>query len=232
MQSALPLFLIVHAGYTSVVIGLSQGTQLLGTLAIPHKLASRDLVLTIDALLKNNNFTLQDLSFIAAHQGPGPFTTLRSALATVNGLAFSTQLPLVGVDGLDAFVEQEKNKHTTRYISCMLNAFCDDVYFALYDQETQTLTKGCESITQYLARLKDLTEKITLIGNAVVLHKEIIEKELQDQATIPENITDLATTESIAQTAYTNWQNNLYTTQLLPLYLKDSSARLTKLVAC
>jgi len=230
MHAESPLFLVVHGGYTQVIVGLSNGPQFVDTITMPHKLASRDLVLAIDTLLKNNNFTLQDLCFIAAHQGPGPFTTLRSVLATVNGLAFATQLPLIGVDGLDAFIAQEKNTVTTRYLSCILNAFCDDVYFALYDHDTHTLIKGCESITQYIARLKDLAEKTTLAGNAVALHRELIEKELQDQALIPENITDLATIESIAHQAYNNWQNNLCATQLLPLYLKDSSARLTTLV--
>jgi len=62
-------------------------------------------------------------------------------------------------------------------------------------------------MTQHVARLKDLTEKIALTGNAVALHRELIEKELQGQAVFPEIITDLATIESIAHQAYSNWQN-------------------------
>jgi len=38
------------------------------------------------------------------------------------------------------------------------------------------------------------------MSNTIALHKDLIEKELQDQALIPENSTDLATIESIAQT--------------------------------
>ncbi len=46
-----------------------------------------------------------DLAFIAAHQGPAPFTTLRVCLTTVNGFAFATGMPLIGINGLQELVE-------------------------------------------------------------------------------------------------------------------------------
>ena len=57
-----------------------------------------------DALdaLEACRLTLGDVTLLAVGLGPGPFTGLRVGLATIEGLAFATGLPVVGVSGLDA----------------------------------------------------------------------------------------------------------------------------------
>ena len=57
-------------------------------------------------MLKQHALTFSGLAFIAAHQGPAPFTTLRVCLTTVNGFAFATQVPLIGVNGLKELVDE------------------------------------------------------------------------------------------------------------------------------
>ena len=54
------------------------------------------------AALEACGLTLGDVTLLAVGLGPGPFTGLRVGLATIEGLAFATGLPVVGVSGLDA----------------------------------------------------------------------------------------------------------------------------------
>ena len=59
-------------------------------------------------MLKNSRLTFRRFAFVAAHQGPAPFTTLRVCLTTVNGFAFATGVPLIGVNGLQELIVQHK----------------------------------------------------------------------------------------------------------------------------
>jgi tRNA threonylcarbamoyladenosine biosynthesis protein TsaB len=55
----------------------------------------------IDALAKSGA-TLDDVSVLAVGLGPGAFTGLRVGLATIQGLAFARNLPVVGISAFDA----------------------------------------------------------------------------------------------------------------------------------
>lgn len=222
--------LIIHGGYTNVEIGLLKNALLKDSILIHKHQASRDILIALDDILNRNNLTLMDCTFIAAHQGPGPFTTLRVMLASVNGLAFGTGLPLIGVDGLDAFVEEYKHKIPTRYLAIILNAFCDDVYFALYDTKTHSLEKGCQSIGSFVTRLKSLKNSqspfVTCVGNAAAMHRDILTFEFGAHVAIPEQPQEMASLKAISECAVTLWFEKKTHTQLMPLYLKDSSAKL------
>ena len=107
-------FLAIQNSYHDIQIALFDPTSLteLGRIGVLDSLcaskieASKMLAPLVGQLLTQNSLALSDLKFIAANRGPGPFTTLRTVLASVNGLAFATKLPLIGVDSLDAMLHE------------------------------------------------------------------------------------------------------------------------------
>ena len=58
---------------------------------------SESLLKLITKLLKKNKVELKQLIGIIAISGPGPFTSLRIAAAVANTLAFTLQIPVVGI---------------------------------------------------------------------------------------------------------------------------------------
>lgn len=127
------------------------------------------------SLLDSQNLGLQDLDFIAIDKGPGAFTSLRVALATVNGIAFAHRIPLVGVDSLDALscdITAQISDHKIpayTYILVLLNAYNNDVYYALsrFNQTENSydlLTKGCGKIDAVLAMISKEYAPQELIG--------------------------------------------------------------------
>ena len=64
------------------------------------------LVPCIKSLIEQSGFAMKDLDAIAVAQGPGSYTGLRIGVATAKGLAFALDLPLIGVDSLDALGRQ------------------------------------------------------------------------------------------------------------------------------
>jgi tRNA threonylcarbamoyladenosine biosynthesis protein TsaB len=63
---------------------------------------SERLLPAIDRSLTDAGWRVGDLELIACAKGPGSFTGLRIGLATAKGVALARELPLVGVNSLEA----------------------------------------------------------------------------------------------------------------------------------
>lgn len=222
--STQPLYVVFHTTYHAIIIGLYRGADSLGTSNTLKKDSSKNLLLLVQQLLKEHNVTLRDCAFIGAHVGPGPFTTLRVTIASVNGLAFATQLPLVGVNGLEALLQE--NTYPTSCTIAILDAYCGDLYYMIQSDEHHEM--GCAPFAAIIANpLVAQAASTTWIGNGVLLNKEKIE--MLTRAHIPEPLPELCSIESVAQHALTAWQEQKnISEQLIPLYLKSGSAILGK----
>lgn len=60
----------------------------------------------INELLTNCELRISDLDAVAISAGPGSYTGLRIGTATVKGLAYSLDLPLIAINTLDTMIEQ------------------------------------------------------------------------------------------------------------------------------
>lgn len=215
-------FLIIHTRYKDIQLGLYNDGKFLHAITLESKLSSKLLTTQINNVLDTGAISLTDLQFIGAHLGPAPFTTLRVALATVNGLAYATGIPLIGVNGLSAIIDNETSVHND-YTLVLLNAFCNDVYFALYEKATSTILKiGSMQAKDLIPALAEKYAGIFyIIGNGAELHKPGIEEYFGKRAHVNHEI-EIASLEQIAQSAYVQFNDcGERETQLLPIYLKN-----------
>lgn len=222
----MPTFLTIQNTYLHLELALFQGTHLIN-LRRENKLhASKNFVLLLDEILKEKNRKISAIEFIAVNQGPGPFSTLRVVIASVNGISFATQTPLIGIDGLTAFLEEHASP-TTDCTVALLNAFAQDVYFAIKikNQEVQTGYKKIDALLDDLQQLH--YSQIQLIGNGVALFEKKIKTVLQNTAIIPTPLPQTCSIEYIAKKGLEKWQKKeQLSQQLLPLYLKRHAVEL------
>ncbi len=174
------IFFAIQATYSHVQLAVFKNSTCIEIIDNFQAKASSHLVTLAETTLQKNSLTLQDLDFLAVDKGPGAFTSLRVALATVNGIAFTRTISLVGVDGLDALVfdaEQAKKQSVTL---ALLNAYGNDVYYAIKKPTVGLYEKGCKKIDVLLAELQEHTknEPIVITGNAYSLHKALIHETL------------------------------------------------------
>ncbi len=215
-----PLYLTLHSDYNSVFCGLFKGTACVAVVQ-EHKLtASKNLMLRLTALLKGQGVSWGDLDFIGVNQGPSPFTTLRVVITTINGLLFAKNIPLIGVDGLRAFLTEYKASES-EIVVALLNAFNNDIYFGirLADGSTET---GWDFYATFLNEfhLKHSKASITFVGNGVSLHREAIVN-LFPTAVIPDPLPESVSLSTVAACALEQWHNGeQVSSPLLPLYLK------------
>lgn len=215
------LYLVLQNNYEEIQIALYQSQYCIGKKIINKTYASKDLINSLDELLNENGLIIQDIAFIGVNQGPSPFTTLRVVIATANALNFGTDIPLIAIDGLEAFIEENKNMPVTTV--ALLNAYNNDVYFAIYDQ-VNPIEKGWQNITEFLSYLKVRfpNEKIKFIGNGTDLFKKEI-SELFNLELLKEPNPQSCSIEQIAKMTYQKWlsQEDIVE-QLVPMYLKDA----------
>lgn len=189
-------FLSVQATYAHVHIELFQNEQCIDRISKQDVRASSHLIPYFDEILKRNNVSLEQLNFLAVDRGPGAFTSLRTAIATVNGIGATRKVQLIGVESLQALTLDAQEELAVKStvgsrtaIIALLNAYNNDVYYAisilgskgeiLQDQSES----GYKKINDLLATISSDTfpEIIVLIGNGVLLHQEAITTQLKNK---------------------------------------------------
>jgi tRNA threonylcarbamoyl adenosine modification protein YeaZ len=215
----MPLSIIVQNTYTTTRVGLYQNFYCVDRIEdVAH--ASSSFIPALNTLLAKHTTALADLSFIGAYQGPGPFTTLRIILASINGIACAQNIPLVGIDGLDAFLEECTDEHYPCTIA-LLNAYNNDAYFGI-EYGGVIIEKGYKNISELLADIQQKFphKEVRFIGQGVPLFKEIITTALKEKAYFPSPLPEAPSLDFLARKGYQLREEKKMVQQLLPLYLK------------
>ncbi len=88
-------------------LGLYNGeTQLGYDVWEAHRQLAETIHLKINELLSVYEKELNDIEGIVCYKGPGSFTGLRIGLSVANALAYSLQVPIVGIEGEDHWLER------------------------------------------------------------------------------------------------------------------------------
>ncbi len=208
--------------YDGIEIALVREAHCLIKVREDKKLASKKIIVLIDELLRSQQLSLPDITFIGVNQGPGPFTTLRTVIASVNGLSFATKKPLIGIDGLDALVDEHRQKNHPVTIA-LLNAFTQDAYFAIDNQLSNTREKGYKNNVVLALELKERFphEQLYFVGNGAQLYESEIRRILGTQAVFAQPLPEHCSIQQIGHMSYARWkQQESIVNHLLPLYLK------------
>lgn len=216
--------LCLQATYKHVDIALCNDDNIIQSLTILNHNSSAQLIPCIDQLLKKHSLSLKDCSYIAANQGPAPFTTLRSVLSTINGIYEATRIPLIGIDGLQGLIARHTSKNYT-YTIALLNAFNNELYYALYSNDI-TIT-GYASMEETI----DLIQKTInhnsalVIGNGIEIVKKHIPCFFDNTALFTNPSIEYTTIADIAHLAWSSWNTHTnFNAPLMPLYLKKHAA--------
>jgi len=192
---------------------------------------SKVFIPLLEKLLVQNSTKITDLDFCAVNCGPGPFSTLRSIIASVNGLHAAINIPLIGIDGLEAtFLEMYDPQYENTVV--LLNAFNREVYY-LIAHKGQITGKGYQKIDVLLNGLSNFP--IHFIGNGVTLYHLPIKEKIGNNAIIKEGSPEICSVQMIGALGIEKWRHNYKGDQpdeataktgLMPLYLKKHAVEL------
>jgi tRNA threonylcarbamoyladenosine biosynthesis protein TsaB len=121
---------------------------------------------------------LTDLSGVALSIGPGSFTGLRIALATVKGIAYEWGLPVVGVSTLHANAARVTDADDL--VCSLLDARKQEVYAALFRRDNGALTRLSEDSLLAVGAVIELIlaahprATTVIVGDGVRAYRELL----------------------------------------------------------
>ncbi len=130
---------------------------------------SQKLMGLIDSVLRDQKLQIKQLSAIAVSEGPGSYTGLRIGVSTAKGLAFSCDLPLIGISTLKALaLAVSRHFEDSGMIVAMLDARRMEVYREIFDSELDPFRPLDAEIVDENS-FQDLLEKgkVNFVGDAV-----------------------------------------------------------------
>ncbi len=188
----------------------------------------------IDDLLRAAGSRLPDVGAFAVALGPGSFTGLRIGLATVKGLVYGSDAPVVGVPTLHA-VAARVDDHEG-FICPFLDARKKEVYAALFRRKSGCLERVSDDVVAppaavlEAARRRIGSERCLFIGDAIAAYESIIQQTLGAQALETLGAGYPSTAAAVARLAEEKLRRGDYDAvgPLAPIYLRPSEAELKK----
>jgi tRNA threonylcarbamoyladenosine biosynthesis protein TsaB len=102
------MLLAIDTSTTQVGLALYDGAQVIAEYAWrSQQRHTVELAPAISELLARCDSTMDDVQALGVALGPGSFTSLRVGLALAKGLAFSKQIPLIGISTLDVLARAQ-----------------------------------------------------------------------------------------------------------------------------
>jgi tRNA threonylcarbamoyladenosine biosynthesis protein TsaB len=143
----------------------------------------------IEALMKDCDIAPKQLTRIVVAKGPGSYTGVRIGVTIAKTLAWSLNIPLVGVSSLE-IIAASVGRYFNGYISPLFDARRGQLYTGLYQYQNgviQTIYKDQNVLTtNWVETLKSLDQQILFVGNDLPIHREVIEKGLGEKALFAE----------------------------------------------
>lgn len=156
---------LVDDGELVGVVGFSTGR--------PHH--AENLLPTIDLVLDRLSLRLADLDGLAIAAGPGSFTGIRIGIAALEGLAYATGKPVVGVSTLEATAF--RHRHARGLIVSIVEAYRGEIYGASFRSDGRRLTPAgepvCRAPEPFLRALPETPS--LLVGTGTLAHRDTIE---------------------------------------------------------
>ncbi len=130
-------YLVIDASTEACSVALQFNNKVTSLYELCPQSHSMRLLPMVDELLKEAGCSLQQLDGIIYGQGPGSFTGVRIGIGVTQGLAFSANLPVVGVSTLQAMAQQAYTDHHKSSVIAAIDARMGEVYTGYYEADEQ-----------------------------------------------------------------------------------------------
>jgi tRNA threonylcarbamoyladenosine biosynthesis protein TsaB len=119
----------------STVLGLQLGSDVIDRTSPDVDAHSREILPSIESLIREAGILIEDLDGIVFGQGPGSFTGLRIAVGVVQGLGYGLDLPVVPVSSMACIAQSVIQTINPPLVFVGLTARLEEVYYGAYKFE-------------------------------------------------------------------------------------------------
>lgn len=179
------------------------------------------LMPAIHQLMSDAMLAPKDLSRIVVAKGPGSYTGVRIGLTTAKTLAWSLNIPVIGISSLETLALQAAS--FKQLVCPFFDARRGLVYTGLYQPNVIGLVESVEEeqnilFEDWLKQLKQKNEKIIFLSPNIEMYRELITETLGELAIIPLESFHTARPSLLAIAGRDRQPANLH--ELTPNYLR------------
>lgn len=176
--------LVIDTSCKTSMAALTENGNVISSIALnDNKTHSVKMLPSIEYILDASGVDPKELEAIAVTNGPGSYTGLRIGVTTAKTFAYTLQIPLVGINTLDALAASCEPQSDDTLVCPLIDARNARVYAAIYKngnilQETQAL--DCAELCENLKEIE--SAKILFTGDGAVSNKKLIADILGERA--------------------------------------------------
>lgn len=193
---------------------------------------NREILPILDSFLKENKISLNSLDYIALGIGPGSFTSMRIAFATIKSICYAKNIKIIGISSLESLYQNIKSFNGVKL--ALIEARKGSVYANIYkDNEKlkENLDLTYKEILYIIDSISNKGDSITLCGDGFSKNKDFFIENLKNN-TKNYKINDLDNSFNIikasnsillSENRYKNGDfDDIFS--LYPLYIRKSEA--------
>ena len=135
-------FLAIDASTEACSVALQYQDQLVTRYELCPQSHSLHLLPMVDQVLNEAGCKLSQLDGLIFGRGPGSFTGVRIGIGVAQGLAYSADLPLVGISTLQAMAQLAYMKHQQQEVITAIDARMSEVYLGYYELSSEGLMQS------------------------------------------------------------------------------------------
>ncbi len=187
---------------------------------------SKRVLKMIEHVLENRtDIKLADIDAFVAAKGPGSFTGLRIGISVMQGLAFSTGKPAIGVSSLEGIAF--RFSQVSSPVCVMMDARRNEVYCAVYRfDKGELVSKSPEQVLNPQKAISMAGDNALFVGTGSKVYKNIIENNASN-FTISDTFSDSTSAANMVQALTCRNNFSIDSENILtPSYIRKSDAEL------
>ena len=140
-----------------------------------------ELLPILDDFLKENKFSLDNIDCIVLGIGPGSFTSIRIAFATIKSICYAKNIKIIGVSSLESLYQNIKSFNGVKL--ALIEARKGSVYANIYKDDKkikENLDLTYNEVIDMIDSISNKNEIITLCGDGFSKNKEFFLENLKN----------------------------------------------------
>lgn len=166
----------IDTSSSMLTVALSDGNKIISENHTGRQMGLLEyLAPTVESILYENSLEITDLGAVAISLGPGSFTGLRIGMAYAKTLAYTLNIPIVGVPTLKALAKSVSCGFAD-VICSLVYARVNEVYCAAFsgDLKEKFIDYTFMTVEELLDNPVFRDKKTVFIGNGAIKHKDLI----------------------------------------------------------
>ena len=142
-----------------------------------------ELIPILDDFLKENKLSLDNIDCIVLGIGPGSFTSIRIAFATIKSICYAKNIKIIGVSSLESLYQNIKSFDGLKL--ALIEARKGSVYANIYKDDKkikENLDLTYNELIDLIDSISDKNEIITLCGDGFSKNKEFFLESLKNNS--------------------------------------------------